>query len=187
MQRICKDTHICHVILRGKSNLHLFQEEIQKVKILDAARKSKGDVPLQVLAYCVLDNEIQLLMLEQTEGEAEKFLMRVQDNYIQEAEPVVSNKKNGIFRKNVITELNGEKSVVRVCVKLHSLPVKYGIVKNPQDYWWCSYPDYMGRKWMELTDTAWMLQQYDSEAKKAVRLMRKDCRKYLEKQKDKLQ
>lgn len=187
MQRICKDTHICHAILRGKSNLHLFQDEIEKMKVLDAARKSKEDIPIQVLAYCVVRGELHLLVKEQAEGEKEEFLAKVKENYLEMMAQRYQDKSTDIFRRDEIRELAGERSAVLLCRRLHLLPMKYMMAGKPEDYWWCSYPDYLGRKWLELTDTAWLLYQYDAKPRKAVQLIRKDYQQYMERQKEKLQ
>lgn len=186
MQRICEDTHICHAILRGKSNLHLFQDEIEKMKVLDAARKSKEDIPIQVLAYCVVGGELHLLIKEQTEGEKEAFLAKVKENYLKMMAQMYKVKGTGVFRKDEIRDLAGERMAVLLCRRLHLLSTKYSMTQKPEDYWWCSYPDYLGRKWLKLTDTKWLLDQYDVKPRRAVQLMRKDYQQYLEKEKDKL-
>lgn len=179
MQRICEDTQICHAILRGKSNLHLFEEEIQKMKILDAAEKSKREQQTQVLAYCVLDNEVHLLVRTRVTGETESFLEQIRNRY-QTALPEDSGTKGkSIFKKDSFNEVKNIESAAQCARKLHLLPVKCKVTERPEDYWWSSYTDYMGRKWIGLADTGELLHRYGQDARKAAASMRRDYQKYL--------
>lgn len=180
MQRICEDTQICYAVLRGKSNLHLFGNEIQKKKMLDAAKKSQEEIQIQILAYCVLRNEMHVVLLASQE-KTEKFIEKVKREYLEMMEGMYQIKKEGAFRKDSVKMLRGAGAAERYSIKLHLLPVECGIVMRPKDYWWCSYPDYMGRKWLELTDVNWMLSRYDRKRNRAVAIMRRKHLDYMQK------
>ena len=55
MEHTNEGTQICYAILRGKANQQLFEEEIQKMKVLDVAASIRKEMEpeIQVLAYCV--------------------------------------------------------------------------------------------------------------------------------------
>lgn len=56
------DTQLCYAVLRGKSKEQLFEEEIQKMKLLNVAAYVRKGMDINVLAYCVLDNELHLIL-----------------------------------------------------------------------------------------------------------------------------
>ncbi|MDO5538937.1 MAG: hypothetical protein Q4F83_02525 [Eubacteriales bacterium] len=180
MQRICENTQICYAVLRGKSNLYIWGNEIQKKKMLDAAKKSQEEMQVQILAYCVLNNEMHLLVLASQE-ETEEFIDKTKKCYLELIAEVYQIKKSVIFRKDIIKILNGAEAAERYSIKLHLLPVDYGIVMQAKDYWWCSYSDYMGRKWIGLADVDWLLCQYDQKRNRAVSIMRKKHLDYMQK------
>lgn len=205
MERMNEGTQICYAILRGKANQQLFEEEIQKMKILDvAAGICKSMEPeIRVLAYCVLDNELHLVLQSAGEQDAERYLDKVIKRYeetcIPENDTMLRidylpstnhfpqvnssvheqgivygiNRKATHFRKSTMRVLKDMKSALRCCMKLHMLPVKEKIVSAPEDYWWCSYLDYLGRCWLPLTTTDALLGELDENEKKAQKIIKR--------------
>lgn len=211
MQRINENTHICHAVLRGKSNLQLFEEEIQKMKILDAAANVRAEMQIQVLAYCVLDNELHLILQLGERQSAEAFLDAIarkyeatcfKQNHVplrvdylsdQNQFPDVNSSvhEQGVlynvdtairhFRKHVVKMMQDTAEPLECCLKLHMLPVRKGIVRNPEDYWWCSYLDYMGRQWLPVTDTSCVLSQLGDNPRQSAGIVRYRHQKALKK------
>lgn len=204
MERMNEGKQICYAILRGKSNQQLFETEIQKMKLLDAAAGIQQDMEtqIQVVAYCVMDNEMHLLMQTAGEQSVENYLDHLARRYEETCIPedgnalridylpdtrkfpnvnssvheqgilYGTNRKISHFRKHTMHMLKDMKAVLRYCLKLHMLPVKEQIVSSPEDYWWCSYPDYLGRQWLPLADTTELLGQLGENEKQAQKIMR---------------
>lgn len=204
MERMNEGTQICYAILRGKANQQLFEEEIQKMKILDVAADIRKNMEpeIRVLAYCVLDNELHLVLQSVGEQNAEKYLEKVTKRYeeicIPENDAMLridylpgirrfpqvnsSVHEQGIvygidrkvthFRKSTVHILKDTKAALRYCMKLHMLPVKEKIVSTPEDYWWCSYLDYLGRCWLPLASTDELLGELDTNERKAQKIIR---------------
>lgn len=210
MQQMNDGIKTCYAILRGKANQHLFEEETQKMKILDVTARVRANMEIQILAYCVLDNEMHLLLHLGSGQSAEDFLDNIAGCYEescildgqtlrvdylsgQNSFPDVNSSvsERGFFyhagnrirhfRKNVVKEVNGAKSAMRYWLKLHLLPVRRGIVADPEDYWWCSYLDYMGRKWLPVTDPSEILSAFSANPKRAAKLIRRQHLQALEK------
>lgn len=201
MQQMSDDAKTCYAVLRGKTKEHLFEEEIQKMKILDVTAKVRISMDIHVVAYCVLDNELHLVMLLQDGQSADEFLNRIassfEANCLEDGRPLrvdylaeqnrfpnanssvsehgffySTGKKINHFRKHTIKELNDRKAAVHYCLKMHMLPVKQGIVAEPEDYWWCSYLDYQGRNWLPVAETSQILSKFSEDPKQAMKLIR---------------
>lgn len=170
MQQNFEEMQSCYVQLRGKCNQQLFETEIQKMKILNIAVTCRDDTGIQVLAYCVLDNEMHLVLRAPNAGQVECFL----NNLIMEYETTVIKTLTcqTVFRKPVRHRLTKEKQTERYCVRVHLFPVGLGLVDKPEDYWWCSYRDYLGRRWLPLTSVGHLLSRMDDEPRKAMRRIR---------------
>ena len=210
MQQINDRTKTCYAVLRGKANQHLFEEEIQKMRILDLTARMRADMEIQILAYCVLDNELHLLLCLESGQSAEDFLDQIarcyeescipdgqllrvdylpEQNSLPDVNSSVSErgilyhagKQIRHFRKNAVKELSGAKAALRYWLKLHLLPVRRGIVADPEDYWWCSYLDYMGRQWLPVADPSKILSAFSANPRQAVKLVRRQHLEALEK------
>ncbi len=205
MQRT-NDTQIYYAVLRGKSNRQLFEEEIQKMKILDAVVRVKEKMDLRILAYCVLDHAIHLLV-RADKTVLEDFLKQTEESYEQDCAqeaflridclsdrktfPQVNSsvREQGIlygakepvrsFGKSEWKEIKDPEAALRCMLNLHLMPVRRGIVRRPADYWWCSYPDYTGRQWMPIASPSEMLSKFSDHPREAVRLFQKRHQKAL--------
>lgn len=171
MQQNFEEMQVCYVELHGKCNQQLFETEIQKMQMLKIAVMCRDDTNIQVLAYCVLDNEMHLVLRTRNVTQSEHFAEKVIAEY--EADVMKTATCQTVFRKSVIHRLSGEKQIKRYCVRVHLLPVGLGIVTRAEDYWWCSYRDYLGRRWLPLTNIHYLLSQMDEEPRRAMRQIRR--------------
>lgn len=172
MLRICEDTHIYCAVLRGKSKKHIFEEEIQKKKMLDVVVNLRGTMGFRTLAYCVLDNEIHLMLEGKALEDIQQCLVRMQEQYEKAYFGLIKGEKGTLWRSSVIREIPVEWRAVRCCIRLHTLPVEKELVSRPEDYWWCSYNDYLGRKWLGLAEPDIILSWIDGDIRKAARVFR---------------
>lgn len=171
MQYVFGKAYACYVQLRGKANQRLFETEIQKMKLLNIAAGCRSESGAEILAYCVLDNEMHLVLQAEEAGQTEQFFNRVMTEY--EANLMKSAACQTVFRKPAVQTLLKEKQIEQYCVKVHMLPAGIGLVSRPEDYWWCSYRDYLGRRWLPLTNVNPLLSLLDENPKKAIRQIRR--------------
>lgn len=203
------DTQLCYAVLRGKSKEQLFEEEIQKMKLLNVAAYVRKGMDINVLAYCVLDNELHLILRLKDGQSAGDFLDSIARRYEEVCLPAPAlrvdylpgqtrfpdvnssvneqgffydtEKKIQHFRKSTVRVLKGAGAALRGCLKLHMLPVRQGIVADPEDYWWCSYLDYMGRQWLPVADTSEVLSGFAGSPRQVEKSIRQYHRRELEK------
>lgn len=172
MQRIFENAHVCHAVLRGKSNRHIFEEEIQKIKVLDKAVSVQKEDAVQILAYCVLDNELQMLLWAEDAQKTDHFLNHIMEAYGDACRIREEPLQKTVFRKAVVRKITEMSKLEKSILKLHLLPVDRKLVGKPEDYWWSSYPDYLGRHWKHIADVVSMLKTIDENPKCAMRMMR---------------
>lgn len=168
MPRICENTHVSYAILRGKINKRLFEDEIQKKKFLDVVVNVREEKDVPVLAYCVLDNEAYLILGEGKREKIRRFLDKIKEQYhgqqTAEGDP---------WGKSTVKEITMEQAVNIYCIRLHTLALVRELVTRPEDYWWCSYRDYLGREWINLPQKEQILSYLAEDSGKAMRLFRR--------------
>lgn len=181
---ICEDTHIYCAVLRGKSESNIFEDETQKKKMLDIVVTVQQQADLQVLAYCVLDNELHLMMKSDTYEQIKEGLKQMkqlyEDQFLSEDSAI---RRKTLWKNTAIREITVEWKAVRQCIKFHMMPVKQNLVSRPEDYWWCSYNDYLGRKWLPVTETSILLSWLDGNDRKALKNFRQQHQQKISKRK----
>lgn len=174
---ICENVHVYSTVLRGKPNVSLFENEAYKKKMLDVVAEVQKVSELRVMAYCVLDNEVHLMVKGENYRQAKEGLDRMKKGFEQVLFPEGKRTcRYSLWKNSLIREIPVEWKAIQQCIRLHMLPVKHHLVSRPEDYWWCSYSDYLGREWMSLTDTEILLSWVDGNQRKAVKDFRKKHR-----------
>lgn len=148
---------------------HPFADEIDKKKMLDLAAEVKAEQELDILAYCVTDDECHFLICNCTAEKiavAENWLMNKFSSHYEEKyeKPWKGLKPERRFQKYMT-----EEEIIDSCLKIHLIPMEQRLARKPEDYWWCSYVDYRRQYKRGIVNTDLVLHYLDSERKRAVR------------------
>lgn len=157
---------VFYVTLHGKPRKHIFENEIQKKWLLDAAIFSQEDAGAQILSYCVLDNEAHLLIRTDEEWGGISFLRGIRKVW----EEILAKEK--LFCRDTMKYIRNSRGAAKCSQKIHLLPVTSGITCEPEDYWWCSYPDYLGREWIVPVHKALILETLHPDRKMALHMFK---------------
>lgn len=170
---ICEDTHVYCTVLRGNTEPGIFENETQKKWMLDVVVTVSDRMKLSVLSYCILDNELHLMVSGNSYEQMKDAVKLIRELYQKMFfKKVDFMRKKSVWRRVVIQEIPVEWKAIRKCVQMHMMPVKQNLVARPEDYWWCSYNDYLGRKWMPVTETTIVLSWVDGNRRKALKVFR---------------
>ena len=134
-------TGIYHVMLKGIDDRNIFLEEGDRKKFLTQLFQAQKKSGFQLLAYCLMDNHIHLLLEELEDlGTAMK---RITVGYV-----LWHNHQYGrtghLFQNRYSSEpVEDDAYLVTVARYIHQNPVKAGMVKKADSYPWSSYRHYM--------------------------------------------
>ena len=159
---------IFYVTLYGRPTKHVFEDEIQKKWLLDAAVLSRQNAKVQILSYCVLDDAAHLLIRTKEEWGGISFLQTIRKVW----EEIIAKKK--LFCRDTMKYIRDGRGAVRCSRKIHLLPVAGGITRQLEDYWWCSYPDYLGRDWIVPVHKEPLLETLHPDRKTAVHIFKEN-------------
>lgn len=129
-----------HVISQGINKEYIFEKEEYKreyIKLLSKAIQEYQDT--KILAYCIMDNHVHLLIYIVKIKELSKIMSKVNTAY----GIFYNNKENRVgyvFRSRYYSqEIMEEKQLFNTISYIHRNPVKAGIVKKESEYKYSSY------------------------------------------------
>lgn len=139
--RVKSETGIYHVMLKGIDNRDIFLDEFDRSKFIEQIIRAKEKGLFAILAYCLMDNHVHLLIKENEE--VGKSIKRITVGYV-----IWHNSKYGrighLFQNRFHSEpVETDSYLVTVVRYIHHNPVKAGIAKLPRDYEWSSYHQYL--------------------------------------------
>lgn len=138
-------TDIYHVIIRGINKEKVFADDYHKQKVCQFIRELNDEMPVEIYAYCVMDNHLHLLV---------KAKMDVLSKYMQKLGSAYGtfynrkhNGRNGyVFQGRFRSECVETEKYFWVCVRyIHRNPEKANMVKNYVHYKFSSIKEYYFR------------------------------------------
>lgn len=149
-------TGFYHIVFRGISRLHLFEEESDFIYFLETLKHLKKEMLFEIHAYCLMSNHVHMLIKERKAGDISLIMKRLLTKYA-----MYFNRKydrNGALissrYKSVPVEVD-EYFIPLLCY-IHQNPIRAGIVTTLEEYKFSSYREYLHGK--GLTDTTFSLE-----------------------------
>lgn len=164
---------IYHIFFRGVNHCHLFESPDDYEKIISMLSVIKGELALEVYAYCIMSNHVHFVIKEKLPGDiivAMRKLLGPYANWFnrkyERCGALISNRYNSKCIENDGYLL----SVVRY---IHQNPLAAGTVKHIGEYRWSSYRDYINNCSL-LTDTDFVLSIFADNVGSG----KKECEKF---------
>jgi REP element-mobilizing transposase RayT len=125
-------------MLRGTNRIPIYGNAGSKQAFLEAVKEAKAKSDFVVLAYCLMNNHVHLLIQEQSEpiGQVVKrFAVRYSGWY-----NAVNNRIGHVFQDRFKSEpVEDDSYLLSVLGYIYRNPVKAGIVSRANAYRWSSY------------------------------------------------
>lgn len=135
------ESGIYHVMLKGIDGRNIFMHEGDRKKFIDQVLQAKEKDNFSLLAYCLMDNHVHLL-LEESE-ELGTTMKRITVGYV-----LWHNNQYGrsghLFQNRYLSEaVETDQYLMTVARYIHQNPVKAGMVDQAISYSWSSYQQYI--------------------------------------------
>lgn len=135
------ETGIYHVILKGIDGRNIFIEEGDRKKFLTQLFNAKGEGRFALLAYCLMDNHIHLLIEENED--IGTCMKRITVGYVR-WHNFQYGRTGHLFQNRYLSEpVETDNYLMAVARYIHQNPVKAGMVEMADKYTWSSYRKYM--------------------------------------------
>ena len=151
--RATAESGFYHVILRGNGKQIIFEDDADRRVFLKLLAKRAGDAGAHVLAWCLMENHVHLV-LEDPAQTLSEMMQRLSGDYAQRF-----NRKSGrvghVFENRFKScPIENETYLLQAIRYVHDNPENAGICPAPE-YPWSSYHEYVGLS--EIADTHLML------------------------------
>ncbi len=143
-----------HVMVRGNARQTIFESDGGRKYFLDCLEKCLEGTSMSVLAWCLMDNHIHLLISD-PDGELSSVMHRVLTRYARFYN-ALGDRVGHVFQDRFKSiPIETDDYLLEAMRYIHRNPVKDGLCRNPGDYLWSSYGDYLIRS--GFTETATIL------------------------------
>lgn len=144
IKRQLSQSKIYHVMLRGNERRKIFLSTEDREKFVNTLREKNREKAFTVLAYCLMDNHIHLLINEGQE-QISRIMQRIGVTYA-----CYFNRKykrtGHLFQDRFKSQaIENERHLLAALRYIHNNPVKSNIVENPAQYRWSSYNTYVNK------------------------------------------
>lgn len=141
------NSEFLHIMVQGLNKEYIFDKEIEKnIYLKNLLEYAKEFNRLRIIAYCIMNNHVHLLLFSKDTNEVSKFMKKVNTKYA-----IYYNKSHNrcgyVFRNRFRAEEIYTQSHLRSCINyIHNNPVKARMCENKWNYKYSSYKDYLYRK-----------------------------------------
>ena len=136
---------LCHHMVQGINKEQIFKSNDDKNKYLFLIKEYYQKFNIDIIAYCIMDNHIHMLLYSDKIQSISNFMKQVNSIYA-----MYYNKKNDrvgyVFRNRFKSVPIMTREQLYTCIKyIHMNPVKAKIVKKESDYEYSSYNNYLNK------------------------------------------
>lgn len=132
-------------MVQGINREDIFKTKEDKIKYLELLEKYYLEFKINIIAYCIMDNHVHLLMHTKTTQDISNFMKQVNSIYAMD----YNRKKNRVgyvYRNRFKSVPIMTREQMHKCIKyIHMNPVKAGIVNEEAKYQYSSYNDYLNQ------------------------------------------
>ena len=134
MPRIARKNLDCsylHIIVQGINKEYIFNEESLKCLYKSILKKYLLESNICILAYCIMDNHIHILMHSNDIKEISKLMHKTNTSYAK-AYNKYKKRVGYVFRDRFYSQMIlSEQQLYNCIVYIHNNPVKANIVSQP--------------------------------------------------------
>lgn len=154
MPRLARNTlkgkEFIHVMVQGINKEKIFLEEREKLEYLKLLNKYKEEYAIKIIAYCVMNNHVHILINIEKIDNLTKYMQKVNTSY-----GIYYNKNRNrvgyVYRDRFKTQIiNDEKHLHNCIIYIHNNPVKANICKSADKYRFSSYKKFLSEENKEL-------------------------------------
>ena len=154
MSRVAREespTGYYHILVRGNNRSYIFNNQRYKAAFMEMIEEQEKDTGIELAAWCIMDNHVHLVLkaeLDQLSLAMKRINIKFAMMYKQD-QNMVGHVFQDRFKSHVI---DSDEYLLQVVRYVHNNPVSAKIVKNPGDYKWSSYREYLIRSQVEKRD-----------------------------------
>ena len=140
LPRTIDDGLVYHAINRGNNRADVFGDDADRVAFLDALAKTRERYPFRLFGYCLMTNHFHLLLRPDSGQSISRILQSLTVTHTwryHKRHQTSGHVWQGRFKSPIIQD---DSHLLVVLRYIEANPLRAGIVDDPADYRWSSYP-----------------------------------------------
>jgi len=172
--RIQFDDAVYHITARGNNRQDIFLNDDDRSRFLGYLGRASKRFNLEIFSFCLMSNHYHLFLRtpEANISQAMQWLNGAYTTYFNRAHSRIGHLLQGRYKSVLVVE---EVHRLHLSMYVHLNPVRAKIVKDPSEYEWSSYRDYVSKNfrfgWLKREE---ILSDYGSR-KNRHRQYRREC------------
>jgi REP element-mobilizing transposase RayT len=149
-----------HFFNRGANKLSIFREAENYMFTLRKLKQYSNSLQIKVIAYCLLPNHYHLLVRQEGENSAGLLPQRVFNSYSKAFNNWFDH-SGTLFEDNYkVILLENPSHLLHLCRYIHANPVIHGLAKEPEDWPYSNYLEWIGRRNGTLFDSDFVRENF---------------------------
>lgn len=141
-----KEVKFYHIIVQGINREYIFKDQKLMNKYLELILENKEKYEVEIIAYCIMNNHVHLLMYGEEIRNISKMMQKVNSVYAQ-----YYNFKNSrvgyVFRDRYLSQpIRADRQFINCVRYIHNNPVKAKIVNKPSEYEFSNYIEFYNKE-----------------------------------------
>ena len=137
------ESNYLHVIAQGINRELIFKTERNKRKYYELLINNKEDFDVYILAYCIMNNHVHVLIYSDKIDNISKYMKLVNTSFAQYYNKI-NDRVGYVFRDRFKSQAIKNERYLYNCISyIHHNPVKANIVSDLDAYKYSSYNDYI--------------------------------------------
>ena len=132
-----------HIMFRGINHQNIFEEDDDFAYMLEILKDLKLELNFEIQAYCFMSNHAHLLLKEEKRGDISNILKRLLIKYVMKFNRKYQRSGALIESRYKSKAVEIDEYFIPLIIYIHQNPMRAGIVKNPINYLYSSYREYI--------------------------------------------
>ncbi|WP_347488240.1 transposase [Desulfoscipio sp. XC116] len=157
-------------MVRGNEKREIFLCDQDRERFIDILHEKSREKEYSILAYCLMDNHVHLLIKEGTD-QIDRAMKRIGVSYVYYFNKLYE-RIGHLFQDRFRSEpINDERYLMAAVRYIHNNPVKAKMVKSPDRYRWSSYNEYVSKEDTAagLTSREFVLKMFSENLEEAIK------------------
>lgn len=139
-------TSFFHVMSQGIAKENILKGEKTKEKYFEIMNEALEKNNIVLISYCIMDNHVHLLLYTEEINKLSKFMQEINSKYAKYYNFINNGRVGYVFRNRFLSEQITTQRYLNNCINyIHQNPIKAGLIRNSEEYKYCSYNDYKKR------------------------------------------
>lgn len=159
---------IYHIIMRGVNRQSIFEDDEDKMRLIETLKKYKHISNYEIYAYCLMENHVHFMLKESEVEDLSTAIKRISSSYVYWYN-MKYDRSGHLFQERFQSESIEDRAYFLTVLRyIHQNPLKAGLVRDAFESKWTSIYEYISES--KIVDIDFGLDLISNNRREAIRL-----------------